>query len=45
MSRPTWDKYFMEITELVSKRSTCLRRDELARQILKEAGVKEIKYE
>lgn len=26
MSRPTWDEYFMEITELVSKRSTCLRR-------------------
>ena len=26
MIRPFWDKYFMEITELVSKRSTCLRR-------------------
>ncbi|GAF81148.1 unnamed protein product, partial [marine sediment metagenome] len=26
MSRPTWDEYFVEITELVSKRSTCLRR-------------------
>ena len=26
MIRPSWDKYFMEITELVSKRSTCLRR-------------------
>ncbi|MEA2087925.1 MAG: cytidine/deoxycytidylate deaminase family protein [Candidatus Caldatribacteriota bacterium] len=26
MSRPTWDEYFMEITELVSRRSTCLRR-------------------
>ncbi|MBU4228402.1 cytidine/deoxycytidylate deaminase family protein, partial [bacterium] len=26
MRRPTWDEYFMEITELVSKRSTCLRR-------------------
>ncbi|MGB6606544.1 MAG: cytidine/deoxycytidylate deaminase family protein, partial [Atribacterota bacterium] len=24
--RPTWDEYFMEITELVSRRSTCLRR-------------------
>ena len=26
MNRPSWDEYFMEITELVSKRSTCLRR-------------------
>ncbi|MBW1972786.1 MAG: cytidine deaminase [Deltaproteobacteria bacterium] len=26
MSRPSWDQYFMEITKLVSKRSTCLRR-------------------
>ena len=26
MTRPTWDEYFMEITKLVSKRSTCLRR-------------------
>ncbi len=26
MNRPTWDEYFMEITELVSRRSTCLRR-------------------
>lgn len=24
--RPTWDQYFMEITQLVAKRSTCLRR-------------------
>lgn len=24
--RPSWDEYFMEITELVAKRSTCLRR-------------------
>jgi dCMP deaminase len=24
--RPTWDEYFMEITQLVAKRSTCLRR-------------------
>lgn len=24
--RPTWDEYFMEIVELVKKRSTCLRR-------------------
>jgi dCMP deaminase len=28
MTRPTWDKYFMEITELVSKRSTSLRTNE-----------------
>ena len=26
MSRPSWDEYFMEITNLVAKRSTCLRR-------------------
>ncbi len=26
MTRPTWDEYFMEITHLVAKRSTCLRR-------------------
>lgn len=24
--RPTWDEYFMDIAQLVSKRSTCLRR-------------------
>ena len=24
--RPTWDKYFMEIAEIVKKRSTCIRR-------------------
>ena len=26
MPRPTWDEYFMEITKLVAKRSTCKRR-------------------
>jgi dCMP deaminase len=26
MERPSWDQYFMDITELVSRRSTCLRR-------------------
>mgnify|MGYP000055982248 FL=1 len=26
MTRPTWPEYFMAITRLVSKRSTCLRR-------------------
>lgn len=26
MKRPNWDDYFMEITTLVAKRSTCLRR-------------------
>jgi len=26
MKRPSWDEYFMEITHLVAKRSTCLRR-------------------
>lgn len=25
-SRPVWDRYFMDITTLVAKRSTCLRR-------------------
>ena len=24
--RPTWESYFMDITQLVAKRSTCLRR-------------------
>ncbi len=24
--RPTWEEYFMDITHLVAKRSTCLRR-------------------
>lgn len=26
MNRPSWDEYFMEITHLVARRSTCLRR-------------------
>ncbi|OPX36274.1 MAG: cytidine deaminase [Desulfobacteraceae bacterium 4484_190.2] len=26
MSRPSWPEYFMTITEMVAKRSTCLRR-------------------
>jgi len=26
MSRPSWDKYFMQIAQLVASRSTCLRR-------------------
>lgn len=26
MSRPSWDEYFMDITRLVAKRSTCIRR-------------------
>ncbi|HBG02839.1 MAG TPA: cytidine deaminase [Firmicutes bacterium] len=26
MIRPSWERYFMEIAELVSSRSTCLRR-------------------
>ena len=26
MTRPTWPEYFMAITDLVAKRSTCLRR-------------------
>ncbi len=26
MKRPSWDEYFMQITQLVASRSTCLRR-------------------
>jgi dCMP deaminase len=26
MTRPSWDEYFIEITHLVARRSTCLRR-------------------
>ncbi len=26
MKRPSWDEYFMEITRIVARRSTCLRR-------------------
>ncbi len=26
MDRPNWDEYFMEMAELTSKRSTCIRR-------------------
>jgi dCMP deaminase len=26
IGRPSWDNYFMDITKLVAKRSTCLRR-------------------
>lgn len=26
MARPSWDAYFMSITELVAQRSTCIRR-------------------
>jgi len=26
INRPTWDEYFMEITEVTQKRSTCIRR-------------------
>jgi len=25
-ARPTWDEYFLEIADLISRRSTCLRR-------------------
>ena len=25
--RPSWDEYFMELAEVVAKRSTCLRRN------------------
>jgi len=26
IARPTWDRYFIDIAKLISKRSTCLRR-------------------
>lgn len=26
MNRPSWDEYFMEVAEVVRKRSTCMRR-------------------
>jgi dCMP deaminase len=26
MKRPTWDEYFMKITQIVAERSTCMRR-------------------
>lgn len=26
MKRPSWDDYFLEVAELISRRSTCLRR-------------------
>jgi len=26
MSRPSWDKYFMELAKVVAKRSTCIRQ-------------------
>ena len=26
MERPSWDEYFMDITRLVARRSTCMRR-------------------
>jgi len=27
LKRPSWDKYFLEMAQLISKRSTCLRRE------------------
>ena len=27
LTRPSWPEYFMDITEMVSKRSTCIRRN------------------
>ncbi|WP_459835820.1 deoxycytidylate deaminase [Halanaerobaculum tunisiense] len=37
-SRPSWDEYFMELTEVVAKRSTCLRR-QVGALIVKEKRV------
>ncbi len=36
--RPTWDEYFMEIAEIVKKRSTCLRR-QIGAVIVKEKQI------
>lgn len=36
--RPTWDEYFMQITEVVAKRSTCLRR-QVGAIIVKESQI------
>ena len=38
MERPSWDEYFMEITRLVAKRSTCLRR-QVGAVIVKEKNI------
>jgi dCMP deaminase len=38
MRRPTWDEYFMEITHLVARRSTCLRR-QVGAVLVKEKNV------
>jgi dCMP deaminase len=38
MPRPGWDEYFMEITHLVAKRSTCLRR-EVGAVLVKEKNI------
>mgnify|MGYP001176775523 CR=1 FL=1 len=27
IKRPSWDEYFMQMAQLVAKRSTCLRRN------------------
>lgn len=38
MSRPDWDEYFMEITRLVARRSTCLRR-QVGAVVVKEKNI------
>jgi len=38
MNRPSWDEYFMEITEKIAERSTCLRR-RVGAVIVKDVGV------
>lgn len=38
MDRPSWEEYFMEIAELVAKRSTCLRR-QVGAVLVKEKNV------
>jgi len=36
--RPSWDEYFMEITRLVARRSTCLRR-QVGAALVKEKNI------
>ncbi|HAE60745.1 MAG TPA: cytidine deaminase [Eubacteriaceae bacterium] len=38
MERPTWDEYFMEMLEIIKKRSTCMRR-QVAALIVKDKRI------
>ena len=41
--RPSWDEYFMQMAELTSKRSTCLRR-QVGAVIIKDKHIIATKY-